>query len=108
MHTRLNGVHRPGLSNLRLKYRGFKILRGYEAGDGKYKIIVLFIIKTEKRRCGTLTRFCEDRLKENKSIIIINPTNQAMVNFLHKNRFVKFIETKANDFWILTPMTPVS
>ena len=105
MKTRLNGVHRPGLSNLRLKYRGFKILRGYETGERWHKTIVLFIIKTKERRRGILTRFCEDRLKENKSIIIINPTNQAMVNFLHKNRFVKYLQTDDNDYWILTPLT---
>ena len=105
MKTRLDGVHRPGLSNLRLKYRGFKILRGYETGDGKYKTIVLFIIKTKERRRGTLARFCEDRLKENKSVVIVNPTNQEMVNFLHKNRFVKCLQTDENDYWILTPLT---
>ena len=103
-----NEVHRPGFYNLRLKYPGFKILRGYESGDGKYKMIVLFIIKTKERRRGILTRFCENRLKENKSIIIVNPTNQNMVNFLHKNRFVRFFSSEERDYWILTPITPLS
>jgi len=106
MKTRLNGVFRLGLSNLRPKYNGFKILRGYERGTDKYKIIVLFIIKVKNRRTGVLTRFCKDRLKENKSIVIVNPTNQEMVNFLHKNRFVKCHQTDKNDYWILTPLTP--
>lgn len=95
------------LQNLRKKYSGFKILRGYEWENKGREGVTIFIVKSEKKRKGTLSRFCQERIKENKCVIIVNPTNQAMVNFLYKNRFVKFIQTEANDFWILTPLTPI-
>lgn len=100
-------VNRPSMHNLRKKYKGFKILRGYEWNSNGRRGVTIFIVKSKRRRVGTLSRFCEDRLKENKSIIIVNPTNQAMVNFLYKNRFVKFLQTQDHDYWILTPITPM-
>lgn len=100
MCAKLDG-RRIGLENLKKKYPGFKILRGYEKTVRGRKLITLFIVKSKKPRTGTLERFCKDRLEENKSILISQPTTVAMMNFLQKNRFFRLQE----DTWILTPLT---
>ena len=98
---------KAALQDLKKKYKGFKILRGYEEHKGRYKQIVLILIKVKKPRMGTFTRFCEDRLKENKSIIVCDPTTVAMYGALQKNRFVCFARPhKKSEYWILTPLTP--
>lgn len=95
LNKRKSGIH-----NLRKKYSGFKILRGYENNEiYPYKLIVLFIIKSREPRKGTLTRFCLDRIKENKSVVISQPTTPEMFAFLEKNNFVRLTK----DEWILTP-----
>lgn len=82
---------RPYLQNLKKLYKadGFKILRGYEFGEGYQARVHLIIVKTKKTRIGTLRDFCLDRMREGKSVVIVNPTTEMMINFLNKYGFYK-------------------
>lgn len=96
-------MSRAGYQNLKKVYPGFKILRGYIYTRPKngHRCVMLFIIKTKQQRAGILTKFCQDRLAEDMSIVIDQPTNQAMINFLIKNNFIEMLPYR----WILTPLT---
>lgn len=97
---------RQYMRNLKPKFSGFKVLRGYEyMGDEDKRFITLLLVSAKEPRTGAFTRLCQKALRQDASVVVVNPASEAMMHALKKNDFILFYKSELIDAYILTPLT---